>query len=146
VQPLPSCATVSIKALLRHHTHFPTPLRYTEKQQFYWNWATLPLQSSSLQSPKFNVDKPTQWPGQRGSITFDLPAILQKRGYFRTIFNKMIYKTTDSQVFTLKKVCVLPNVESIFSAKSFGLGNLSLLTDFQKLSTVFNTVTIAHFY
>jgi len=34
---------------------------HIEKQQFYWNWATLPLQSSSLQMPKFNVDKPTQW-------------------------------------------------------------------------------------
>ena len=42
---------------------------------------TLPLQSSSLQS-KY-VDKPTQWPGQPGPTTFDLRAILQKRGYFR---------------------------------------------------------------
>ena len=39
--------------------HFPTPLRHREKQQLRWNWAMLPLQSSSLQSPKFNVDNPT---------------------------------------------------------------------------------------
>ena len=114
--------------------HFPTPLRHTEKQQFYWNWTTLPLHSSSLQSPKFNVDKPTQWQVQGGPATFDLPAILQKRGYFRVTSNKMIYKTTDSQVFKLKKVYMFPNVKSVFSAKSFGLGNLSLLTNSQKLS------------
>jgi len=29
-----------------------------EKQPLYWNWATLPLQSYSLQPPKINVDKP----------------------------------------------------------------------------------------
>jgi len=39
--------------------HFPTPLRYREKQQLHWNRTTLPLQSSSLQSPKINVDNPT---------------------------------------------------------------------------------------
>jgi len=39
--------------------HFPIPLRHAEKQKLYWNWATLPLQSSSLQPPKFNVHKPT---------------------------------------------------------------------------------------
>jgi len=27
--------------------HLPTPLRHAEKQPLYWNWATLPLQSSS---------------------------------------------------------------------------------------------------
>jgi len=32
---------------------------------------------------------------------------------------------------------VLPNVERIFSVKSFNLGNLFLLTNFQKLSTVY---------
>ena len=41
--------------------HLPTPLRHTEKHRFYWNGATLPLQSSSLHSPNFNVDKPTEW-------------------------------------------------------------------------------------
>ena len=39
---------------------FPTQLRHAEKQQLYWNWATLPLQNSSLQSPTFNFDKTTQ--------------------------------------------------------------------------------------
>jgi len=78
--------------------------------------------------------------------TFDLRATVQKRGYFRATSNKMIYKATDSQVFKLKKMYVFPNVECIFSAKSFGLGNLSLLTNFHKLSTVSNTVTIVHFY
>jgi len=34
--------------------------------------------------------------------------------------------------------------ECIFSAKSFRLGNLSLLTDFQKLSAGSNTVSTAH--
>ena len=39
--------------------HFLTPLRHMEKQQLHWNWAMLPLKSSSLQPPKFNVDNPT---------------------------------------------------------------------------------------
>jgi len=39
-------------------------------------------------------------------------------------------------------MCVFPKVESIFSAKSFSLENLSLLTNFQKLFTVSNTVSI----
>jgi len=91
--------TIWTLSYLRKHTnctislqerHFPTPLRYTENQQFCWNWAALPLQSSSFQSPKFNVDKPTQWLGQRGPTTFDLRAILRKRGYFRTTSNKTI--------------------------------------------------------
>jgi len=38
--------------------HFPAPLRHAEKQQLYWNWEMLPLQSSSLQPPKLNVDRP----------------------------------------------------------------------------------------
>jgi len=37
---------------------------------------------------------------------------------------------------------VFPNVERIFSEKSFTLGNLPLLTNFQKLFTVSNTVSI----
>jgi len=91
--------TIWFLSYLRKHTncsislqerHFPTPLRHQEKQQFYWNWATLPLQSISLQSAKCNFDKPTQWLGQRGPTTFDLRVILQKRGYFRTTSNKMI--------------------------------------------------------
>jgi len=87
--------------------HFATPLRHTEKQQFYWNWETLPLQRSSLQPPKFNVDKSTQWLGQRGPTTFDLRAILQKRGNFRATSNKIIYETTDSRVLKLKgRKCV----------------------------------------
>jgi len=53
-------------------------------------WGTLPLQISSLQSPKFNIDKLTQSLGQRRSTTFDLRDILQKRDYFRTTSNKMI--------------------------------------------------------
>ena len=39
--------------------HLPSPLRHTEKHQFYWNWATLSVQSSSLQPEKLNVDKRT---------------------------------------------------------------------------------------
>ena len=39
---------------------FPTSLCHIEKQQFYWNWSTLLFQISSLQSPKFNINKPTQ--------------------------------------------------------------------------------------
>jgi len=38
---------------------------------------------------------------------------------------------------------VFPNLERIFSAKSFSLGNLFLLINFQKLFTVSNTVSIA---
>jgi len=41
---------------------------------------------------------------------------------------------------------VFTKIECIFSAKSFSLGNLSLLTSFQKLSTISNTVIIVHFY
>jgi len=37
---------------------------------------------------------------------------------------------------------MFPKVERIFSAKSFSLGNLSLLTNFQKLFTVSNSVSI----
>jgi len=37
-------------------------------------------------------------------------------------------------VNVLSHTCVLPNVESIFSAKSFSLGNLSFLNNFLKLS------------
>jgi len=40
---------------------------------------------------------------------------------------------------------VFPNIECIFSAKSFSLGNLSLLTNFHKLSAVSNTVNIVRF-
>jgi len=81
---------------------------------------------------------------QRRSTTFDLRAILQERGNLRATSNKMMYKTRDSQVLKLKKVYVFPNVESIASAKSFSLGNLSLLNNFQKLSTVSNAVTILY--
>jgi len=41
---------------------------------------------------------------------------------------------------------MFPKVECIFNAKWFSLGNLSLLTNFQTLSTVSITVTIVHFY
>jgi len=37
-------------------SHFPAPLRHAEKQPLYWNWEKLSLQSSSLQSPKLNVN------------------------------------------------------------------------------------------
>jgi len=37
-------------------SHFPAPLRHAEKQQLYWNWEKVSLQSSSLQLPKLNVD------------------------------------------------------------------------------------------
>jgi len=39
--------------------HFPAPLRHAEKQPLYWNCKKLSLQSSSLQPPKLNVDRPT---------------------------------------------------------------------------------------
>jgi len=38
---------------------------------------------------------------------------------------------------------MFPNIEYIFSAKSFSLGNSTLLTNFQKLSAVSNTVGCA---
>jgi len=41
---------------------------------------------------------------------------------------------------------VFPNAERISSAKSFSLGNLSLLANFQKLFTVSNTVSIVVAY
>jgi len=41
---------------------------------------------------------------------------------------------------------VFPNIERISSTKSLSLGNLSLLTNFQKLFTVSNTVSIAVAY
>ena len=52
--------------------HFPPLLGHIEKQQFYWNWAMLPLQSSSLQWTKFIVDKSNQWLSQRGPTTVRL--------------------------------------------------------------------------
>jgi len=41
---------------------------------------------------------------------------------------------------------VFPNIEHIFSAKSFSFGNLPFLTNFQNLSTVFHVVNVIHFY
>jgi len=41
---------------------------------------------------------------------------------------------------------VFPNTECIFSAKSFNLGNLSLLNNLRKLPAVCNTVSIVYFY
>ena len=44
-------------------------------------------------------------------------------------------------------LCVFPSVQHIFSATSFRVGNLFLLTNFQKLFTVSNTVSIvAHIF
>jgi len=37
-------------------SHFQAPLRHADKQQLYWNWEKLSLQSSLLQPPKLNVD------------------------------------------------------------------------------------------
>jgi len=45
-------------------------------------------------------------------------------------------------MYVLSHMYVFPNVERIFIAKSFSLENLSLLTNFQKLFTVSNTVSI----
>ena len=39
-------------------------------------------------------------------------------------------------MYVLSRTYVLSNIESIVSAKSFCLGNLFLLANFQKLSTV----------
>jgi len=44
--------------------------------------------------------------------------------------------------FTLTHVC-FPNIQCIYSAKSFSFGNLSLLTNFQKLSTVWSNTNCA---
>jgi len=41
---------------------------------------------------------------------------------------------------------VFPNIECMFSAKSFSLRNLCLLTNFQKLSAVSNAVRSVHSY
>jgi len=41
---------------------------------------------------------------------------------------------------------VFSNIECIFSAKSFSLKNLSLLSNFENVSAVSNTVVIVHFY
>jgi len=47
---------------------------------------------------------------------------------------------------TLTQVC-FPNIKCIYSAKSFSFGNLSLLTNFKKHSTLWsNTVGIVHIY
>jgi len=47
---------------------------------------------------------------------------------------------------TLTHVC-FPNIQCIYRAKSFSFRNLSLLTNFQKISTVLsNTVSIVHCY
>jgi len=77
------------------------------------------------------------WPTSYFTKTWLLPDHFQQ--------NDLGYKTTDSQVLKLKKVYVFPNVERIFIAKFFSLGNLSSLTNFQKLSTVSNTVTVVDF-
>jgi len=43
-------------------------------------------------------------------------------------------------------MCVFPNIECIFNAKSFSFKNLFLLTNLQKLSAVSNTVSIVQIY
>jgi len=45
-------------------------------------------------------------------------------------------------MYILSHMYVFPNGERIFIAKLFSLGNLSLLTNFQKLITVTNIVSI----
>jgi len=45
-------------------------------------------------------------------------------------------------MYVLSHMYVFPHVKRIFIAKFFSLGNLSLLTNFQKLFTVSNTVSI----
>jgi len=48
---------------------------------------------------------------------------------------------------TCRLLYVFPNVQRIFSANTFSLGNLFLLTNFEKLFTVSHTVTIvAHIF
>jgi len=101
----------------------------------------------TLQSPKFNVDKPTQRLGQRGRWSLLTYGLFHENvatfGPLPTKWFRLWNKRFTS--CKLKKVYVLPNVECIFGAKPLSFGNLSLLTNFTKLSSVSNTVTIVHF-
>ena len=86
--------------------HFPTPLRHIEKHQFYWNRATLPLQSSSLQSPKCNFGKFTQRLGQFGFWP-TCYCTVQKRGplppkWFRLWNNRFTSFWTKKSVYVSK--------------------------------------------
>jgi len=47
-------------------------------------------------------------------------------------------------MYVLSHAYVFPNTVCFFSVKSFSLGSLPLLTNFQKLFTVSNTISIVH--
>jgi len=103
---------------------------------------------------------------QRGPTALDLRAIIQKRDLdnLRATFNKIMYKTTDSLELNLKRedkrvrrwnYYTIANYLTHergskhrvhFSAKSCSLGNLSLLTNFQKLSTVLSNPLILYVF
>ena len=94
--------------------HFPTSLCHIEKQQFYWNWSTLLFQISSLQSPNFNINKPTQRLASVGQLLLTnglFPKTWLLPDHFQQ--NDVGYKTTDSQVLTLKKVYAFPKIECL---------------------------------
>ena len=76
---------------LDSRTAFSNTITSHRKTAVLLKLSNLALKSFSLQSPKCNVYKPTQWLGKRELTTFDLRAILQKRVYFQTTSNKMIY-------------------------------------------------------
>ena len=67
-----------------------------------------------------------------------------------TDLHSISVSTVDLTCFNVENVNVLyvsPNVQRIFSVKSFNLGKIFLLTNFQKLFTVSNTVAVvAHIF
>ena len=67
-----------------------------------------------------------------------------------SILSAIRFLFLDLTCFIVEKVLshkyVIPNIECIFSAKSFILGNLSWLTNFQKLPTVSNTVNVGYIF
>ena len=73
-------------------------------------------------------------------------AVSQRQSY--NISSAVRFLLSDKTCFiiienVLSHMYAFPHTECIFSAKSFSLGNLSLL---QKLSTVSKIVMIVHFY
>ena len=117
----------NVNSKLPTHTNTPTAaprfkncilqhkLRYRENQQFYWNWETLVLQSSSFQSPKFNVDN--QWWSLQTCLVLRLTSRPEVIGV--TFFDSCSWKSDSSSCsgahdwkFTLRLLFALRKLEN----------------------------------
>jgi len=83
-------------------------------------------------------------------IPLSVPVLVVPVGNYCPVFRLPFNLFSDLSCFIAENVLsheyMFPNIECIFNAKSFSLGNLSLLTNFQKLSTVSNTVSVGYIF